>query len=54
MIKLIDKYGYPEDVEYDGIKGIYPKDNPLGHCLKYIEAHIWSDEALEKYRPHTI
>lgn len=50
ILKLVDKYGYPEDPEYDGIKGIYPKDKPLGHYLKYIEAHIWSDALLDKYR----
>ena len=50
MLKLIDKYGYPEDCEYDGIKGILPKDKPLGHYLKYIEAHVWSDEVLDRYR----
>jgi hypothetical protein len=50
ILKLIEKYGYPEDPEYDGAKGILPKDKPLGHYLKYIEAHIWSDEVLDKYR----
>jgi len=53
MLKLIDKYGYPEDCEYNGIKGIFPKDKPLGHYLKYIEAHIWSDEVLDNYRNRT-
>ena len=31
-------------------KGILPKDKPLGNYLKYIEAHVWSDKVLDKYR----
>lgn len=54
IIRIIDKYGYPADPEYDGIKGIYPKKKPLGHYLKYIEAHIWSDAVIEKYRTNDL
>jgi len=50
ILEVIDKYGYPEDPEYNGIKGINPKEKPLGDYLKYIEAHVWSDEVLDKYR----
>ena len=50
ILKLIDKYGYPEDPVYDSIKGIFPKDKPINQYLKYIEAHVWSDDALDKYR----
>ena len=49
MLNLIDKYGYPEDCIYNGIKGIYPTEKPFSHYPKYIEAHIWSDEVFEKY-----
>ena len=50
MLKLIDKYGLPEDCEYDGIRGIYPMDKPFSHYPKYIEAHIWNDAVLERMR----
>ena len=50
IVKLIDKYGLPEDPEYDSRNGIYPKGKPINHYLKYIEAHVWSDEALDGYR----
>jgi hypothetical protein len=52
ILGIIEKYGYPKDPEYNGIKGINPKDKPLGDYLKYIEAHVWSDEILDKYRDH--
>jgi len=50
ILKLIEKYGYPEDPEYDIKKRIFPKDKNIGRYLKYIEAHVWSDEVLDKYR----
>jgi hypothetical protein len=53
MLKLIEMYGYPEDPEYNGVKGIYPIEKPLGHYLKYIEAHVWDNSILEKYRDIT-
>jgi len=43
ILKLIDKYGYPEDPVYDSINGIFPKDKPINQHLKYIEAHVWGD-----------
>lgn len=49
IVALIGKYGYPEDPEYHMRKGVYPKDRPIRDYLKYIEAHIWSDEALKRY-----
>jgi len=54
ILKIIDKYGYPEDVEYDGAKGILPKDKSLGHYLKYIEAHVWCDEVFNRHIQHTL
>jgi hypothetical protein len=38
-----------EDILMDGIKGINPKDKPLGNYLKYVEAHVWRDSVLNKY-----
>ena len=50
ILKLIDKYGYPEDPPYDMKNMLFPEDKPINHYLKYIEAHVWSDEVLDKYR----
>jgi len=50
ILNLIEKYGYPEDPEYDMKNRIFPHDKPINHYLKYIEAHVWSDEVLDKYR----
>ena len=49
IIKLIEKYGYPEDTVYDIKNNIFPQDKPIHHYLKYIEAHVWCDKVLEKY-----
>jgi len=51
IIKLIEKYGYPKDAEYDLKNRIFPKDKPIGRYLKYVEAHVWSDEVLDRYYP---
>jgi len=40
ILKIIDKYGLPQDWNGDGKHG--PE--------RYIEAHIWSDETIDKYR----
>jgi hypothetical protein len=50
ILDVIRKYGYPPHVEYDFKRGIYPSDKHINHHLKYVEAHVWSDEALDKYR----
>ena len=50
MLKLIERYGYPEDPPYDMKNRIFPKEKHINHYLKYIEAHVWSDEVLDKYR----
>jgi hypothetical protein len=50
ILKVIEKYGYPEDPIYDSINGIYPKNKPINQYLKYIEAHVWNDGVLDKYR----
>lgn len=40
ILKVIEKYGLPQDWNDDGKFG--PE--------RYIEAHIWSDEVIKKYR----
>ena len=50
MLKIVDHYGYPPYVEYDFNRGIYPTDKHINHHLKYVEAHIWDDKLLNKYR----
>jgi len=50
IVKLIDKYGLPEDPPYDMKNWVFPRAKPINQYLKYIEAHMWSGRALEKYR----
>jgi len=50
MVKLIDKYGLPEDPPYHMNKCIFPKDKHINDCLKFVEAHVWDDTVLDKYR----
>ena len=40
ILKIIEKYGLPQDYNDDGAYG--PE--------RYVEAHIWSDETIGKYR----
>jgi len=40
ILKIIDKYGLPQDWNADGQYG--PE--------RYVEAHIWCDETINKYR----
>lgn len=40
ILKIIDKYGLPQDWNDDGKYG--PE--------RYVEAHVWSDETINKYR----
>lgn len=40
ILKIIDKYGLPQDWNNDGAYG----------PSRYVEAHIWSDETISKYR----
>lgn len=40
ILKIIEKYGLPQDWNDDGKYG--PE--------RYIEAHVWSDETIDKYR----
>lgn len=50
IVRLIDKYGYPNDLPYDMKNRIFPTDKNINHCLKFIEAHIWDDSILDKHR----
>lgn len=49
ILELIEKYGYPEDPEYNMCKREFPKDKPIRDYLKYIEAQVWYDDVLKKY-----
>ena len=40
IISIIEKYGLPQNWNYDGTHG----------PSRYVEAHIWSDETINKYR----
>ena len=51
--QIIDKYGFPEDPPYHMGKRIFPEGRHINHHLKFIEAHIWSDAVLDKYRQRT-
>ena len=44
ILELIDKYGLPQDWNNDGVHG--PE--------RYIEAHIWCDDTIDKYRNKNI
>ena len=50
IVKLIGRYGLPEDPPYDMKNWVFPKAKPINQYLKYIEAHVWSGAALENYR----
>ena len=50
MLAVIKRNGWPPYVDYDFKRGIYPADNPINHCLKYVEAHVWDDALLRRYR----
>ena len=39
ILSIIDKYGYPQDWNKDGLYG--PE--------RYIEVHIWSDNVIKQY-----
>jgi len=40
IVKIIDKYGLPQDYNDDGTFG----------AERYVEAHVWSNETINKYR----
>lgn len=44
IVKIIEKYGFPENVAYNMKEWIFPKEKPINHYLKYVEAHVWSDD----------
>jgi len=49
-LAIVARHGFPPHVEYDFKRGIYPTDKPLHHHLRYVEAHVWDDAVLNKYR----
>lgn len=54
ILQIIERFGMPPYVEYDFKRGIYPKDKNINHYLKYVEAHVWSDDAINKYKPASL
>ncbi len=50
VLEVIARRGFPPHVEYDFKRGIFPKDNHINNHLKYVEAHIWDDGILSRYR----
>ena len=54
ILKLIIKYGFPEDPEYNMKERYFPfpEGKNIGMYLKFIEAQVWSDTVLDKYRQH--
>jgi len=40
ILKIIEKYGLPQDWNEDGVHG----------PSRYVEAHVWSDETISGYR----
>ncbi|MCL2212878.1 MAG: hypothetical protein FWB93_03510 [Oscillospiraceae bacterium] len=50
ILELIGRIGYPPQVEYDFKDENYTKYSPVADHLLYVEAHVWSDELLERYR----
>jgi len=49
ILALVDRIGMPPHVDYDFKRGIYPKGN-INNLLKYMEAHVWSDEVVGRWR----
>jgi len=50
ILDVVERYGFPPYVEYDFKRGIHPTDKNINHHLKYVEAHVWDDEILNKYQ----
>jgi hypothetical protein len=50
ILGVIERNGLPPYVEYDFNRGIYPTDKHINRHLKAVEAHVWDDEVLDRYR----
>ena len=50
ILEVVERHGFPPHVEYDFKRGIYPSDKHINHYLRYVEAHVWDDEILNRYR----
>lgn len=50
ILEVIERHGFPPYIAYDFKKGIYPADKNINHHLKYVEAQIWDETVLDRYR----
>jgi len=50
ILGVIERHGFPPHVKYNFKRGIYPKGVHINDTLRYVEAHIWSDEVPDEYR----
>ena len=50
ILEVVKRRGFPPHVEYDFKRGIYPADKHINCHLKYVEAHVWDYDILNKYR----
>ena len=50
IMQVIKRHGFPPYVDYDFKRSIYPRDRHINNHLKYVEAHVWADGPLDKYR----
>jgi len=50
ILELISRIGYPPQVLYDFKAENYTKYSPVADHLLYVEAHVWSNSLLDKYR----
>ena len=50
ILKVINRNRLPPYVKYDFKHGIYPTDKNINDHLKYVEAHVWDDTVIHKYR----
>ena len=54
ILELISRIGYPPQITYDFKANNYTKFLPVADHLLYVEAHIWSNSLLDKYRNNNI
>jgi len=50
ILELINRIGYPPQVEYDFKDENYAKYTPAADHLLYVEAHVWCDDLLDRYK----
>jgi len=49
ILDVIARHGLPPHAEYNFKRGVYPKAN-INNLLKYVEAHVWSEEVVGRVR----